>query len=68
VLPRFVLRRLGPVGIAVTAYDVWRRLPPAYRRRLLEEGRRHAPAVAARGRRLVEEGRSARERRRRAAS
>jgi hypothetical protein len=58
------LRRLGPVGLAITAYDVWRRLPPRYRRRLLEEGRRHAPTVAARGREVLAKGREARARRR----
>jgi hypothetical protein len=59
------LRRLGPVGLAITAYDIWRRLPPSYRRRLLEEGRRHAPTVAARGRQVLARGREARARRRR---
>jgi hypothetical protein len=61
---RLFLRRLGPVGLAITAYDVWRRLPPGARRRLLEEGRRHAPTVAARGRQVLAKGREARARRR----
>ena len=62
---RLFLRRLGPVGLALTAYDVWRRLPPSARRRILAEGRRHAPTVAARGRVLLEKGRAARASRRR---
>ncbi len=41
-------RRLGPVGLALTVYDVWRRLPPKQRRQLLELGREHAPRLAAR--------------------
>ncbi|MBD0330329.1 MAG: hypothetical protein ICV64_09535 [Thermoleophilia bacterium] len=64
MLPRFLLRRLGPAGVALTAYDIWRRLPPQHRRRLLEEGRRHAPTVAAQGRDLLERGRRVRARRR----
>jgi hypothetical protein len=61
---RLVARRLGPLGLAITAYDVWRRLPPSYRRRLLEEGRRHAPTVAAQARSVLAKGREARTRRR----
>jgi hypothetical protein len=64
MVSRLFVRRLGPVGLAITAYDVWRRLPPSYRRRLLEEGRRHAPTVAARGREVLAKGREARARRR----
>jgi hypothetical protein len=65
VVRRLVTRRLGPVGLALTAYDVWRRLPPSARRRILAEGRKHAPAAAARGRALLEKGRAARAARRR---
>jgi len=64
VVSRFLPRGLGPLGLAITAYDVWRRLPPSARRRLLAEGRRHAPLVAARGRALIERGRIASTRRR----
>jgi len=49
------LRRLGPVGLFLTAYDIWRRIPPKQRRRITAEARKHAPtvarAVANRGRR-----------------
>ncbi|HEU6446292.1 MAG TPA: hypothetical protein VFL61_14655 [Gaiellaceae bacterium] len=39
-------RRLGAVGIALTAWDVWRRIPKEHRRRIIREARRHAPTVA----------------------
>jgi hypothetical protein len=40
------LRRPGAIGLALTAYDVWRRLPPSQRRRMLGVARRHGPKVA----------------------
>jgi hypothetical protein len=40
--------RLGPVGVALTVYDVWRRLPPRQRKLVLELARKHGPKVAAR--------------------
>ena len=43
--PTFI-RRMGPVGLFLTAYDVWRRLPPPARRAILAETRRHGPRVA----------------------
>ena len=39
-------RRAGPIGIALTAYDLWRRLPAKQRRQLLEQGRRHGTRIA----------------------
>jgi hypothetical protein len=39
------LRRLGPFGIALTAFDLWTRLPPAHRRRLIKATRKHGPRV-----------------------
>jgi hypothetical protein len=46
-VPRLRLtRRLGPVGIALTVWDVWRRLPPRQRRWLLRQARKHGPRVA----------------------
>jgi hypothetical protein len=41
-------RRAGPVGLALTAYDLWRRLPEKQRRQLLEQGRRHGTRLATR--------------------
>jgi hypothetical protein len=40
-------RRLGPLGIALTAYDVWRRLPASQRKRVLRATRTHGPRLAA---------------------
>ena len=40
-------RRVGPVGIALTAFDVWRRIPPAQRRQLIDATRKQAPIAAA---------------------
>ena len=45
-LTRLLGRRAGPVGIALTAYDLWRRLPEAQRRQLLEQGRKHGTRIA----------------------
>ena len=39
-------RRFGPIGIALTAWDIWRRLPPAQRRQVLNIARKHGPKVA----------------------
>jgi hypothetical protein len=39
-------RKMGPVGLALTAYDIWRRIPPKHRRRLIAEARRHGPRLA----------------------
>ena len=52
-MPR--VTRVGPFGVAFTLYEVWRKLPPKQRARLLviarREGmkvaRRHGPRVAA---------------------
>jgi hypothetical protein len=43
---RMVGRRLGPIGIALTAYDVWRRLPKQYRRRIVSEVVKQGPRLA----------------------
>jgi hypothetical protein len=39
-------RRAGPVGLALTALDLWKRLPEKQRRQLLEQGRRHGTRIA----------------------
>ena len=44
---RFVTRKLGPVGIALTTWDLWRRLPPEYRRQIRLAAAKHGPRVAA---------------------
>jgi hypothetical protein len=35
------------VGIAITLYDVWRRLPPKQRKQVLKLARKHGPKAAA---------------------
>jgi len=44
--PEKLPRRLGAVGAALTAYDIWRRLPPQQRRWLTEQARYHGPRLA----------------------
>jgi hypothetical protein len=39
-------RRVGAVGIALTAWDIWRRLPPEYRKQILDVTRKHGPRLA----------------------
>jgi hypothetical protein len=45
-MSRLFTRKMGPVGLALTAYDIWRRIPPKHRRRLIAEARRHGPRLA----------------------
>jgi hypothetical protein len=45
-------RRVGrfgpaPLALALTVYDVWRRLPPQQRRQLMRLAQKHGPTVAA---------------------
>jgi hypothetical protein len=47
-MPPFrALRRVGPVGLALTAWDIWRRIPKQHRRAIVRQARRHGPKVAA---------------------
>jgi len=52
-------RRAGPLGLALTAYDLWRRIPPKQRAQLAKQMRKHGPRVA---RQLIERGAAARRR------
>jgi hypothetical protein len=46
-VPRFRLtRRVGPLGVALTLYDIWRRLPPRQRRWVMKQARAHGPRIA----------------------
>ena len=38
--------RLGPVAVVLAVYDVWRRLPAAQRRQVLDVTRKHGPRLA----------------------
>jgi len=44
---RMLTRKLGPVGIALTTWDLWRRLPPEYRRQIMAGAAKYGPVVAA---------------------
>lgn len=45
-MPRLT-RGAGPVGLTLTAVDIWRRLSPGQREMLLRQARRYGPVVAA---------------------
>jgi hypothetical protein len=46
-VPRLGLtRRLGPIGAALTLWDVWRRLPPKQRKWVAKQARAHGPRIA----------------------
>jgi hypothetical protein len=50
-VPRFtrlLTRRAGPVGLALTAWDIWRRLPQKQRQQIARQVRKHGPTVARR--------------------
>jgi hypothetical protein len=36
---------MGPVGVVLTAIDIWRRIPPKHRRRIVSEARKHGPRI-----------------------
>jgi hypothetical protein len=46
-MPRLGKLRPGPVGVALTLYDIWRRLPPTQRKQALALARQHGPKAAA---------------------
>jgi hypothetical protein len=39
-------RRTGTVGLALTAWDIWRRIPKKQRRAIVRQARIYAPLVA----------------------
>jgi hypothetical protein len=41
LLTRTLTRRVGPIGVALTAYDIWRRLPERHRQQLLVLGKQY---------------------------
>jgi hypothetical protein len=40
------IRRVGPLWVLLTAWEVWRKLPPPVRRRIRGEARKHGPRAA----------------------
>jgi hypothetical protein len=59
---RLLTRRAGPIGIALTAWDLWRRLPPRQRKQIVNIARKHGPKVAARVMQARSRARAARRR------
>jgi hypothetical protein len=47
-LTRLLTRRAGAVGLVLTAWDIWRRIPPRQRVVLLMLARKHGPKIAKR--------------------
>ncbi len=45
-MPRLKMKRAGAVGMALTAWDLWRRLPPRQRRWVFKQARKHGPRIA----------------------
>jgi hypothetical protein len=43
---KVLTRRAGPLGLALTAFDLYRRLPPRQRKLVLDLARKHGPTVA----------------------
>ena len=41
-----LVKKMGWWGIALTAWDLWRRIPKRHRKRMLAELRQHAPVLA----------------------
>jgi hypothetical protein len=46
LLPKKSTRRAVAWSTALMAYDVWKRLPPAQRRQILANARKHGPRLA----------------------
>ena len=45
-LGRSLGRRPNALGAALTAWEIWRRIPPQHRKRLLAQARKHGPRIA----------------------
>jgi hypothetical protein len=42
-----LIRPPGAIGLALAAYDIWRRIPPKHRKQLLKQAGKHGPRIAA---------------------
>ena len=56
--------RAGPIGLAVTAYDVWRRLSPRQRRLIAAQVKRYGPLVVAQAARTARAAKTSLDKRR----
>lgn len=43
---RVLGRRAGPWGTALIVWDIWKRIPPKHRKRILQQARKHGPKLA----------------------
>jgi hypothetical protein len=39
-------RGAGPFGMAFAMWEIWTRIPPRHRKRLLQQARKHGPRIA----------------------
>jgi hypothetical protein len=44
-LGRLLGRRARPWGTALAAWEIWKRIPPKHRKRLLQQVRKHGPTL-----------------------
>ncbi|MGB2876081.1 MAG: hypothetical protein WBB76_11495 [Gaiellaceae bacterium] len=42
------LRGPGIIGFALGAWDIWKRIPPRHRKKLVKHARKHGPRLAVR--------------------
>ncbi|MFN2629247.1 MAG: hypothetical protein ABR569_11510 [Gaiellaceae bacterium] len=54
------LRRIGPLGVALTAYDIYKRLPARQRRQVRDLALKHGPRVASNALKVYARARSKR--------
>jgi hypothetical protein len=45
MLPKRLRRRAGAWGTVLLFWDVWKRIPPKHRKRLLAQARKHGPRL-----------------------
>jgi hypothetical protein len=43
---RLRFKGAGPIGVALTAWDIWRRIPKQHRKTIVRQARKHGPRVA----------------------
>jgi hypothetical protein len=60
-----ISRNVRPLGVALTAWDIWRRLPPRQRKQIINIARTHGPRMAGRVLRAGARAREARAARKR---
>lgn len=46
MLKTLLTKPTSTVGLAYTAYRLWRRIPKRHRRRIIQETRKHVPRIA----------------------